>query len=102
MHSRRLNGLVPSSFILTAATLKTVLHGGFTGGKNGWRTADKKPVKNGELWQELDRLVSQHQIDWRWVKGHAGDPGNEKADALANLGVEAARGERPENYRKIA
>ena len=60
--------------------------------KNGWRTADKKPVKNGELWQELDRLVSQHQIDWRWVKGHAGDPGNEKADALANLGVEAARG----------
>ncbi len=64
--------------------------------KNGWRTADKKPVKNGELWQELDRLVSQHQIDWHWVKGHAGDPGNEKADALANLGVEAARGERPE------
>ena len=64
--------------------------------KNGWRTADKKPVKNGELWQELDRLVSQHQIDWRWVKGHAGDTGNEKADALANLGVEAARGERPE------
>jgi ribonuclease HI len=64
--------------------------------KRGWKTADKKPVKNGELWQELDRLVSQHQIDWRWVKGHAGDPGNEKADALANLGVEAARGERPE------
>ena len=63
---------------------------------DGWRTADKKPVKNGELWQELDRLVSQHQIDWRWVKGHAGNPGNEKADALANLGVEAARGERPE------
>jgi len=55
----------------------------------GWRTADKQPVKNAELWQRLDRLVSSagHQIEWHWVKGHAGDPGNERADALANQGV---------------
>jgi ribonuclease HI len=55
----------------------------------GWKTAAKQPVKNVDLWQQLDQLVSQagHRIDWRWVKGHAGDPGNEQADALANLGV---------------
>lgn len=53
-----------------------------------WRTADKKPVKNADLWQSLDGLASQHQVQWIWVKGHAGDAGNEKADALANLGVE--------------
>jgi ribonuclease HI len=60
----------------------------------GWRTASKAPVKNVELWQTLDHLVSTagHQIEWRWVKGHAGDPGNERADALANLGVEQALG----------
>ena len=51
--------------------------------RNGWRTADKKPVKNAELWQQLDELTSQFDIEWRWVKGHAGDPGNEKADELA-------------------
>jgi ribonuclease HI len=58
----------------------------------GWRTASKQPVKNVELWQELDRIVreSGHQIDWRWVRGHNGDPGNERADALANRGVELA------------
>ena len=54
---------------------------------NGWKTAAKKPVKNEELWRELDLLVSQHQIEWIWVKGHAGDEGNERADALANKGV---------------
>ena len=56
----------------------------------GWRTADRQPVKNVDLWQELDRLVSAsgHRIDWHWVKGHAGDPGNERADALANQGVQ--------------
>lgn len=53
----------------------------------GWRTADKKPVKNDDLWQELDALAQQHQIEWLWVKGHAGDEGNERADALANQGV---------------
>lgn len=56
--------------------------------KNGWRTADKKPVKNAELWQELDTLARQHQITWSWVKGHAGEPGNERADALANRGID--------------
>ena len=59
----------------------------------GWRTASKQPVKNVELWQQLDALVQQggHRIDWRWVRGHNGDPGNERADALANLGVEMAQ-----------
>jgi ribonuclease HI len=54
---------------------------------NGWKTAAKKPVKNEELWKELDSLVNQHQIEWVWVKGHSGDEGNERADALANKGV---------------
>ena len=60
----------------------------------GWRTASKQPVKNVDLWQSLDTLVNQggHSIDWRWVRGHNGDPGNERADALANLGVEVALG----------
>lgn len=58
----------------------------------GWKTAAKQPVKNVDLWQQLDQLVSNrgHAIEWLWVKGHAGDPGNERADALANLGVEQA------------
>ncbi len=57
--------------------------------KKGWVTAAKQPVKNAELWQRLDQLVhaGPHQIEWHWVKGHAGDPGNERADALANRGV---------------
>ena len=62
----------------------------------GWRTASKQPVKNVDLWQTLDDLVSQsgHRIDWRWVKGHSGNPGNERADALANRGVDALAGRR--------
>jgi ribonuclease HI len=60
--------------------------------RRGWKTADKKPVKNADLWQRLDALRSLHAVDWRWVRGHAGDPGNERADALANRGVEQARG----------
>lgn len=52
--------------------------------KNGWRTADKKPVKNAELWQELVEACGRHTIDWRWVKGHNGDPDNERADKLAS------------------
>ena len=58
----------------------------------GWRTASKQPVKNVDLWQQLDALVAGggHKIDWRWVRGHNGDPGNERADALANKGVESA------------
>ena len=60
----------------------------------GWRTAAKQPVKNVDLWQALDALVSQggHQIDWRWVRGHTGDAGNERADTLANHGVDQALG----------
>ena len=62
----------------------------------GWKTAAKQPVKNVDLWQRLDELVSKsgHQIDWRWVRGHNGDPGNEHADMLANRGVELALRER--------
>ncbi len=55
--------------------------------RRGWRTADGKPVKNQDLWQELDALSRLHQIEWRWVRGHAGHPENERADALANQGV---------------
>jgi ribonuclease HI len=55
--------------------------------RRGWRTADNKPVKNAELWQRLDAAAGPHQIDWRWVRGHTGDPGNERADGLANRGV---------------
>jgi ribonuclease HI len=55
---------------------------------NGWRTADKKPVKNADLWQRLDELAGQHQIKWCWVKGHAGHSGNERADALANRAMD--------------
>ena len=58
--------------------------------RNGWKTADKKPVKNADLWRELDELARQHEIEWMWVKGHAGDVGNERADALANLGAASA------------
>jgi len=54
----------------------------------GWRTAAKKPVKNADLWQLLDDAVTRHDITWKWVKGHAGNPGNEKADALANRGMD--------------
>lgn len=53
----------------------------------GWRTAAKKPVKNAELWQALDAACQHHDVTWKWVKGHAGDPGNERADALANMGM---------------
>jgi ribonuclease HI len=60
----------------------------------GWRTATKQPVKNVDLWQQLDALVAGagHRIEWRWVKGHSGDPGNERADALANRGVVQVKG----------
>ncbi len=56
--------------------------------RNGWRTSAKKPVKNVDLWQELDAAIARHEVTWVWVKGHAGDPGNERADELANKGVE--------------
>jgi len=60
--------------------------------KNGWKTADKKPVKNAELWQRLEEAAKRHSIDWRWVKGHAGDPMNERADELAREGIKSVRG----------
>ena len=56
--------------------------------KNGWKTAAKKPVKNIDLWKELDDLVENHSVDWEWVKGHSGNPGNERADQLANKGID--------------
>jgi ribonuclease HI len=55
--------------------------------RRGWKNAAKEPVKNADLWRDLDELVQGHRIDWRWVKGHSGHPENERADALANRGV---------------
>ena len=68
------------------------VRGGITGWlanwkRRGWKTADKQPVKNVELWQRLEAATERHQIEWRWVKGHAGDPMNERADALARDGM---------------
>jgi len=60
--------------------------------KNGWKTADRKPVKNADLWLELEALARDHEITWHWVRGHADTKGNTRADALANRGVEALRG----------
>ena len=77
---------VDSSYVMNGMT--KWIHGWK---RNGWRTADKKPVKNAELWQELETQVARHEVRWEWVKGHAGDPGNERADQLANLGVEQVR-----------
>lgn len=56
--------------------------------KNGWKTSSKKPVKNADLWRELDRSIADHEVHWHWVKGHAGHPGNERADSLANRGID--------------
>jgi len=58
----------------------------------GWKTADRKPVKNVDLWQRLAEVAAPHKIEWRWVRGHAGNAGNERADALANLGVDEVLG----------
>jgi ribonuclease HI len=58
--------------------------------RNGWRTAGRQPVKNADLWRELEAAMGQHTVDWRWVRGHAGNPGNERADALANRGMTEA------------
>ena len=62
--------------------------------RNGWLTADRKPVKNADLWQRLDAAARAHQVEWLWVKGHNGDPGNERADRLANRGLDEARASR--------
>ena len=58
--------------------------------RRGWKTRARKPVKNQDLWMRLDDLDQTHEVDWHWVKGHAGHPGNERADALANLGLDQA------------
>ncbi len=75
------------------------VRGGVTGWirnwkKNGWRTSDRKPVKNIDLWQRLDELAAGHDIRWHWVKGHAGDENNERADELAREGMEPFKGKR--------
>ena len=72
------------------------LKGGITGWidgwkRNGWKTAGKQPVKNRDLWERLDALCARHAVEWRWLKGHAGHPLNERADALARAAVAAAR-----------
>jgi len=59
--------------------------------RRGWRTADKKPVKNVDLWMRLDELARGHEVEWHWVRGHAGHPENERADALANKGIDSGR-----------
>ena len=58
----------------------------------GWKTADRKPVKNQDLWEELDKVAALHKIEWRWVKGHSGVPGNERVDQLANQAIDALAG----------
>jgi ribonuclease HI len=60
--------------------------------RNGWKTADKKAVKNQELWEELDQLIAKHDVAWHWVKGHAGNPDNERADELAREGMAPFKG----------
>ena len=58
----------------------------------GWKTADRKPVKNQDLWERLDAIASHHEIEWHWVKGHSGVPGNERVDRLANAAIDALLG----------
>lgn len=75
------------------------VRGGITGWiknwrRNGWRTSDKKPVKNADLWKALDELTQQHDVHWHWVRGHAGDERNERADELAREGIETIRAAR--------
>lgn len=64
--------------------------------RNGWKTADKKPVKNAELWQQLDAARARHKVEWKWVKGHAGHPENERADELARAGIAEIRAAKKE------
>ena len=86
--------LVPIPPLDGAALLERVLPERWLPGwqRNGWRTAAKQPVKNADLWQRLADAMAPHTVEWLWVKGHAGDPGNERADALANIGMAQARG----------
>ena len=77
---------------VTLFTDSNYVKGGITGWihgwrQNGWRTAQKKPVKNADLWRQLDEACQRHDLEWRWIKGHSGDPGNERADELARIGM---------------
>lgn len=78
--------------VLTVITDSNYVKGGVTGWihgwkRNGWKTSDRKPVKNEDLWRRLDAAAARHQVTWEWVKGHAGHPENERADALARAGM---------------
>jgi len=87
-----LNALKGPSKVALHTDSKYVMHGitewMHNWKKRGWKTAARKPVKNRDLWQALDEAIARHDIEWKWVKGHDGNPGNEEADALANLGVD--------------
>ncbi len=87
---------LPDGSTLTLHTDSTYVKDGLTKWiinwrRRGWKTADKKPVKNQDLWQRLDAAANAHKVTWKWVKGHAGDEGNERADELARLGCEEAK-----------
>ena len=87
-----LNALKGSQRVVLHTDSKYVMHGitewMSNWKKRGWKTSAKKPVKNQDLWIELDEAITRHDIEWRWVKGHDGTPGNEEADALANRGID--------------
>ena len=87
-----LNALKRPSTVALHTDSKYVMHGITEWMHNwkqrGWKTANKKPVKNQDLWMALDEAIARHDITWKWVKGHDGDPGNEEADRLANLGID--------------
>ena len=87
-----LNALKSSQRVVLHTDSKYVMHGITewmdNWKKRGWKTAAKKPVKNQDLWMALDDAISRHDIQWKWVKGHDGNPGNEEADALANRGID--------------
>ena len=87
-----LNALKRPSTVALHTDSKYVMHGitewMHNWKKRGWKTANKKPVKNQDLWMALDEAIARHDVTWKWVKGHDGDPGNEEADRLANLGID--------------
>ena len=87
-----LNALKRPSTVALHTDSKYVMHGitewMHNWKKRGWKTANRKPVKNQDLWMALDEAITRHDITWKWVKGHDGDPGNEEADRLANLGID--------------
>lgn len=90
---------------ITVVTDSAYVKGGITGWlhgwkRNGWKTADKKPVKNVDLWQRLDEAQARHRVAWEWVKGHAGHPENERADELARAGMAPFKPAKPKKPRK--